>query len=161
MAWKRRGNRSYYYTAHVSGGRIREVYHGSGARGKMAERIVQGARSQRKSAVVAVREYWSRFETGTELIRQLDENCHWLTDARLLSEGCWRSTSYRWGKRRRPLNRRKLKISRNAAQPSDLVPLIQLRQYGDDDACSDLAAELNTNLAPGRGQPSWPLAAGI
>ena len=45
------------------------------------------------------------------------------------------------------MNRRKLKISRNAAQPSDLVPLIQRAQYGDDDACSELAAELNTNIA--------------
>ncbi len=147
MAWKKRSNRSYYYTAHVSGDRVRDVYHGSGARGKMAERIAQEARSERKSAVLAVRKYWSHFETGTELIKQLDENCHLLTDARLLSEGCWRSTSYRWGKRRRPVNRRKLKISRNAAQPSDLVPLIQRAQYGDDDACSELAAELNTNIA--------------
>ena len=161
MAWKRRGNRSYYYTAHVSGGRIREVYHGSGARGKMAERIVQGARSQRKSAVVAVREYWSRFETGTELIRQLDENCHWLTDARLLSEGCWRSTSCRWGKRRRPLNRRKLKISRNAAQPSDLVPLIQRASTGMTMPVASSLRSSTRTLRSGRGQPSWPLAAGI
>jgi len=110
----------------------------------MAESIVLEARAKRAAAVAAVRQYWIRFAVGNGLIKELDATCRRLAEASLLAAGFWRSTSYRW-RRRRSMNVKQPKISTSELQPPDLDALIKRARLGDDVACSELRAELDAN----------------
>jgi len=145
MAWARRGKNAFYYHSRRCGNRVRHDYQGGGARGRMAESIVLEARAKRAAAVAAVRQYWIRFEVGNGLIKELDATCRRLAEASLLAAGFWRSTSYRW-RRRRSMNVKQPKISTSELQPPDLDALIKRARQGDDVACSELGAELDANF---------------
>ena len=145
VTWKKRGQRVYSYISIRRGDRIHHVYHGSGARGRLAESFMEGARTRRAAAVRQVREFWGRFERGRQLVKQLDAACRRLAEARLLAAGYWCTPCRGWVRRRGAMIEDKLKFSIGGSNPEYLDELIQQGRQGEDAACSALRSELATN----------------
>ena len=98
MGWEARGRRRFYYRAFRVGGRVKKVYCGGGALGRVAAERDARRRDERQARLAALAAERARLAEVQALARRLDAECGLLTEAVLLVNGFHRPHRARWRK---------------------------------------------------------------
>jgi hypothetical protein len=96
MAWEKHGARTYYYRSVRQDGRVRKLYYGAGAVGKIAAEVDALRRAEQAAAETSRREHRNQLDAAMGLTQKLNRECDVLTAAELLAAGFHRPSRHSW-----------------------------------------------------------------
>jgi hypothetical protein len=96
MGWEKRGKARFYYRGVRVAGRVKKVYCGGGALGRIAAELDARRREERQARLDALAVERVRVDEVQALSRRLDMECGLLTEAVLLVSGFHRPNRVGW-----------------------------------------------------------------
>jgi hypothetical protein len=100
VAWEKRGDRTYYYTAERVGGRVVKRYVGTGKVADLAAQLDAATRAEAAVAANARRQERDELAALAEALGPLNELADTLIAAAMVAAGFHRHHRGRWRKRR-------------------------------------------------------------
>ena len=96
MGWEKRGKARFYYRGVRVAGRVKKVYCGGGALGRVAAELDAHRRDERQARLAALAAERVRLKGVQAMSRQFDKACGLLSEAVLLVNGFHRPNRVAW-----------------------------------------------------------------